>query len=255
MGCPECDNCDGCDDLVFSSGQDGEDGKRAYIAYADDSSGNGFDLNDSTKDYVSIVVDDPGKTNDKSLHSGNWHFWGGPSASATNGGILFQDDTSDSTTTTSLDIVPNKSYTMPSGTMDNNGDALRIKAAFKKDASVNEEVDIQIRIFKSGNTSSFYTSKVSAFYMTENDSEGILDIQLNRVDNTTASADTLFQTSAADTYQVTNTVRFFDDKGNFSNTLDFDGTDTEIEVRMKTSSGSTPIICDHSSVELIETTV
>lgn len=249
MSC-NCNNCNAkCDQITIPNGQDGEDAY-VYIAYADDSNGNGFDTSDQTKDYISIVSTNQQKTNDKSLHSGNWHQWAS-GAAGTNGGILYNNNSSKSTTNTSLTQL--MSATVSGGTIAKDDDVVRIKAVLEKDTTDPQEVSAELRIWWSSNVSSFYTSKVSVFRMSDYDSTGVIDVYLTRVANDAATADTSFERSSRDLYEVVGAQRFFDDTTEFANSVDWDNDDLEVEVYASVSDGSgLAVRNEHLSVERVE---
>lgn len=248
MDCSDCDNCGDCDDLQLSSGQDGQD-VYLYIGYADDTSGSNF-TTDPSKDrkYISLVKTTTKKTNDKSLHNneGEWKKYIGDNGSSAGGAqILYNDNTTQSTSNSNYTQL--QTFTVSSGKLSTNGDALRIKTAIRQPSS--EEAQLELRIWESSATSTFYTKKVNHFFLPANDEEGILDVQLNRVDNTSASADTAFQTVGGDRYQVNSNVRFFDRDSKLNSPLDFDSQGLEIEVFLQTTGGT--VYCDHLSIEYI----
>lgn len=253
MNCPQCgNNCsEQCDNLTIPTGQDGEDAY-VYIAYADNSNGDGFSTTDQTKDFISIVSTKSQKTNDKSLHSGNWHQWSTSAPNATNSGILYLDSSDVGTSQTSFTTLTGKGYTLSAGTMDQNGDALRIKAIFRKEGGV-EGADILVNIYNTNNPSNFYTNKIDYFPMGVEEVQAAVDIQLFRVDSITASADTGYNSIYSNYESVVN-LRFFDDGTAINTSPDFDNDDLEIEIKARTSTGSTTITCEHTSVELIEKT-
>ena len=253
MNCPQCgNNCsEQCDNLTIPTGQDGQDGETAYVAYADDDQGNGFSTTNSSKDYIAVTQAPAGQTNNQSLHSGNWHFWGG-SSSSYSGGILYNDDTNVGTSNPSFTMLTGKGYTVPSGTIDTDGDALRIKAAFSKEAGV-DIAEVKIHIYNTNNPSANYTQKLDQFQIGVEEPQGVLNIQLNRISNTEASAYTTFG-SISTSYEAVTDIRFYDDSTVFQTSPDFDNDDLEIEVLARSVNGSVNINCDHVSVELIEKT-
>lgn len=257
-GCPDCDNCDqDCNPITIPSGQDGEDGETAYVAYADDDQGNGFSTTDHTKDYIAVTQAKAGQSNDKSLHSGNWHFWGGSGGDHTR--ILYSDSTESSTTNSSLtQLGSSKQYTIPGGTLDTNGEALHIKAYFRMDNTYSDEATVQLRAYRSSDPSTTYSSKVNEHRVLSSDQEGLIEIYLIRKANDGTAAETEFD-SVGDRYYVSNSVRFFEkDISSLQSPMDWDNDDVVIEAYARKdtdfSGGNSedPIICSHLSIEIVE---
>lgn len=249
MGCPECDNCDGCDELVLESGKDGQN-QYLYVAYADDDQGNGFTTNpNNNKKWRSEVQRTSPATNDKSLHDseGKWIKYIGDDGTNNNSSlIIYNDDSTKSTSQTAYTKL--KTYTIPANTVDSDGDVIRVKTSLRSPSD--EEVYMQLLLWDSSGTNTFYTSKIDQFFLTQNDIEGILDLQINREGGDGVSIYTLYTRSGGEQYQVTGSQSFFDRQSEVQSPIQF-ANDINIEVQVKTVSGSNTVYNDHLSVEHI----
>lgn len=247
-----CDNCKKkCDTLTIPTGTDGQN-QYLYIGYADDSNGNGFTTDpNNNKKWVSFVQTTSQQTNDKSLHDnqGKWvKYLGDDGSTGSTASILTYDNTTTTTSNQSLTSV--KSESLSAGTLDTDGDTIRIKSAVRKN-NLDDELYMELRIWEGSATTTFYTNKINRFQLVESEVEGILDVQFQRDGSDAASADTNFRKSEGDLYTVTGQISFFDTPTDLASPLAFDNQTLEVEVFIASGQGK-DVHCDHLSIELIE---
>lgn len=236
----------------------GEDGAEAfvYIAYADDSGGNGFSTTDESKPYISIISTTEEKTNNSTLHSGNWSKWHGDdgASSSSEAKVLYNDHNQVTTTNSSYTTL--KSTTVPSGTVSNNGDILRITAALAHKEStfkVNSLPAVTFHIYDKNTASEIYSGKISFMFangivFTSGSETNItFQIDLYRISNTSGAAITDVKESKGSTFEVKSHRNFYDTALNSS--IDF-SKDTNIELKVR-SDGSGTVKAESLTVEYI----